>query len=944
MATAPDAPLLAVGANVGRIDPNLSRPYSNDLVFGIEARPRTGVVLRLEALGRWEKDLLGIVNQSSAEPKYTIVNVNDPGYDLEHSTDDEVLSVFSLAPSALPSRFDNVLTNPAGRTARRLGVKLTLEVRTNRLFFLLGGTAYAAEGAASNRGFLDSENDQGVIGDASLDPNSAINPSGRLFGDRAFTGKVSTVYRFPSDVTVGAIARYQDGQPFARLLIVPDLVQGPDIVRATVNGGPRFTFTATLDLRAQKSFAVAGRHVSVFADVYNLLNLAEEVEERAVTGARVPNADRVSTSARRPHRRPRRVLSRVRDRHPSRPPPAWLGSVVTVPRRSAITWAAALVLILGFRLLYGLTSELFFEDETQIFLLGLRYHATGAWPYFGADVVWTNSEIPGALQGLLVGVPLNIVPVPEAPYVLLNLISMAALAAFAWYITVRLPSLPAWLVWGWLMTLPWTLEFSTHIINPSYVLAPALVFFLGFFEAVPAFRLGKMPEPLAFALMGAATSWVLQIHMSWPLLVAHAAVAWLSGPARRRPGDGGQRSRIRGRFPGVRGLPDSDVRRLRPAGRLGPDVEQPASSLGQSLDRDQILARLFSFASYEIWRFIAPDDGKRWMWLLRHVWIVPIAVVVWLAGIWQPIWMLREWFRTRSPLAEWRALRMLVAGTVALVYASYWFVLEPSQAHAFYVVAPVAFMFAAYCWTFVDSPRWRRIAAVVLVLNIALHIGQAYIQAPMKSLYRNREVVAAAIRLKQPEMFAHRRPFAVAGGPAALQDPMRPYDRQRDVQLSDTQLTMRLGKVALWMITLRNSNDRVAFRDVLYRTRYLDESGRGRRRAARSDRRGLAAGSRRPDGSERRARPERRSRRRPSKCSRPKRCCRCREAAHTASGRSPGESENGATRRAWIRIIRIRDLVVFGHARPVAVGGAAEIEARLCRRRGRRGAGAVNSV
>ena len=498
---------------------------------------------------------------------------------------------------------------------------------------------------------------------------------------------------------------------------------------------------------------------------------------------------------------------------------------MTVPRRSAITWAAALVLILGFRLLYGLTSELFFEDETQIFLLGLRYYATGAWPYFGADVVWTNSEIPGALQGLLVGVPLHIVPVPEAPYVLLNLISMAALAAFAWYITVRLPSLPAWLVWGWLMTLPWTLEFSTHIINPSYVLAPALVFFLGFFEAVPAFRLGKMPEPLAFALMGAATSWVLQIHMSWPLLVAHAAFAWLSA---RRGGARAMAVNAAGFAGGflvfavfliptfvVFGLQAGSGRTL---DNLRPHWVNPWIAI-------EILARLFSFASYEIWRFIAPDDGKRWMWLLRHVWIVPIAVVVWLAGIWQPIWMLREWFRARSPLAEWRAIRMLVAGTVALVYASYWFVLEPSQAHAFYVVAPVAFMFAAYCWTFVDSPRWRRIAAVVLVLNIALHIGQAYIQAPMKSLYRNREVVAAAIRLKQPEMFAHRRPFAVAGGPAALQDPTRPYDRQQDVQISDTQLTMRLGKVALWMITLRNSNDRVAFRDVLYRTRYLDESG-----------------------------------------------------------------------------------------------------------------------
>jgi hypothetical protein len=289
-----------VGANIGRIDPKLSRPYSNDLVFGAAVSPRSGVVLRLEALGRWEKDLFGVVDQSSAQPEYTIVNVDDPANDLADSADDQILRVFSLVPSAPSSPSDKVLTNPAGRTARRLGLKVAVEVRTNRLFFLVAGTAYAAEGAASNRGFLDSENDQGVIGDASLDPNSATNARGRLFGDRAFTGKASTVYRFPWDVTVGAIARYQDGQPFARLVIVPDLGQGPDIVRATVNAGPRFTFTGTLDLRVRKSFTTAGRHVSVFADVYNLLNLAEEVEERAVTGAgfRTPTAFQPPRAAR----------------------------------------------------------------------------------------------------------------------------------------------------------------------------------------------------------------------------------------------------------------------------------------------------------------------------------------------------------------------------------------------------------------------------------------------------------------------------------------------------------------------------------------------------------------------------------------------------------------------------------------------------------------------
>src|SRR3982751_70642 len=102
-------------------------------------------------------------------------------------------------------------------------------------------------------------------------------------------------------------------------------------------------------------------------------------------------------------------------------------------------WPLILVALFAFRLWFGLSREFFFEDETQIFLMGLRYYATGEWPYFGPDVVWTRSEIPGALQPLLVGLPRKIVPAPEAPFVLLNLLSMAALAGFAWYLTRRLP-------------------------------------------------------------------------------------------------------------------------------------------------------------------------------------------------------------------------------------------------------------------------------------------------------------------------------------------------------------------------------------------------------------------------------------------------------------------------------------------------------------------------
>jgi hypothetical protein len=140
--------------------------------------------------------------------------------------------------------------------------------------------------------------------------------------------------------------------------------------------------------------------------------------------------------------------------------------------------AIALGALFGFRLLFGLSQQLFTEDETQIYLLGLRFFASGHWPYFGPDVVWTKSQIPGALQPLLVGLPFFIVRVPEAPYLLLNALSMGGLLTFALYLSARLPELPRWLLWGWLFTLPWTLELSTHIINPSYVLPASAIFFV----------------------------------------------------------------------------------------------------------------------------------------------------------------------------------------------------------------------------------------------------------------------------------------------------------------------------------------------------------------------------------------------------------------------------------------------------------------------------------
>jgi hypothetical protein len=149
---------------------------------------------------------------------------------------------------------------------------------------LAGATAGRSEETSANRGFLANENDHGIIGEVFTNPNAATNARGRPFTERGYTIKTAGTYRFTEKVRLGVTARYQDGQHFARLVIVPDLNQGPEAIRAFVNGKTRFTYTLTVDARLQKAFDLRGRRLTLVVDTYNLLNTGTEIEEFAVTG------------------------------------------------------------------------------------------------------------------------------------------------------------------------------------------------------------------------------------------------------------------------------------------------------------------------------------------------------------------------------------------------------------------------------------------------------------------------------------------------------------------------------------------------------------------------------------------------------------------------------------------------------------------------------------
>jgi hypothetical protein len=271
------------GAPIASIDPALRAPRTHEFTFGAERRLGADMLVSVAGTVRRERSLVRSVDVGVSASDFVVVDVPDPGVDYDSPSDDRLLATFERLPESFGSdRY--LLTNVPGDTTSYDGLEIAWRVTRPRWWGLAGASAIRTSGAGGNRGFRSNENDQGVIGELLENPNADVHEAGRLFFDRAYVLKLASGYEAPHDVSVAVSARYQDGQPFSRLVIASDLAQGPEIVPAYPNGRTRFTFTATVDARIEKRFRVHDRTAAVGVEIYNLPNLGLEVEENALTG------------------------------------------------------------------------------------------------------------------------------------------------------------------------------------------------------------------------------------------------------------------------------------------------------------------------------------------------------------------------------------------------------------------------------------------------------------------------------------------------------------------------------------------------------------------------------------------------------------------------------------------------------------------------------------
>jgi hypothetical protein len=276
--------LCCAGSEASRIDADLRRPVTREFRIGGEYTI-AGWRLAITGLDRREDHLVSLVNTGVTLADYTVTYVDDPGVDIAGLQGSAPLPIYNRRPeSALRDRY--FLTNSSALPSRYQGFDVVAEHDFGeRWFFRFGGIAYLSEGVGASRGYRSDENDQGVLGEAFVTPNALTNARGRLFYDRAFMMKVLGAYTAPRVFSGAFVARYQDGQPFARLVLADGLTQGRDLVQTYGRGGQRFTYTLTLDARVAAEWRFAGRRTAgLVFEAFNLLNFANEVEEDVVTG------------------------------------------------------------------------------------------------------------------------------------------------------------------------------------------------------------------------------------------------------------------------------------------------------------------------------------------------------------------------------------------------------------------------------------------------------------------------------------------------------------------------------------------------------------------------------------------------------------------------------------------------------------------------------------
>ncbi|MDP3717013.1 MAG: TonB-dependent receptor [Acidobacteriota bacterium] len=248
-----------VNTSTVSVDPNYSRPYTDEITGGLDHELFPSLRLSVIATHRTERNPQATSNPAAPYDTF-LTTRNDNGRDgVAGTADDGTFQFYNRTSTAVNQTF---FTNDRSFRQTYNGIEISGTKRMSGRWQMLAGYTYSQtriEGVSVN-----------------VNPNALINAAGPVtgqIGDRPHQFKVSGTYILPwYDIGIAGNLNAQSGAAITRQISTAQTVGGNTTVNVEPLGSYRLPFRKNGDLRVFKTARFGARSLEISVDVHNVSN------------------------------------------------------------------------------------------------------------------------------------------------------------------------------------------------------------------------------------------------------------------------------------------------------------------------------------------------------------------------------------------------------------------------------------------------------------------------------------------------------------------------------------------------------------------------------------------------------------------------------------------------------------------------------------------------
>jgi hypothetical protein len=270
------------GGVVTTIDPNLKRPYSNQVNVGYERQVFSSVMVGVNYYFRNLKNQYAERNLDNLPTDYTAVQNDSNGNPYINPITGQPITLYNLNPAKQGMVADYVTNIPELNTNHYNGLEITVQKRMSKGWQVLAGYTLQQQRGTYRRGLTDDFNN----------PNNEINRANAILNyDATQVFKILSNYTLPRSFSLGLNYQHYTGYPLdpnngPPTAVFTGFTQGPVSVIGEQIGKLRLPNVDIANIRISRPTHLGDRFtLEPIADLFNIANANTVVSEVPTAGA-----------------------------------------------------------------------------------------------------------------------------------------------------------------------------------------------------------------------------------------------------------------------------------------------------------------------------------------------------------------------------------------------------------------------------------------------------------------------------------------------------------------------------------------------------------------------------------------------------------------------------------------------------------------------------------